>query len=140
GSLLAVADSDHVIHIWDEPSGGRTLQVLHGHSDEIRFLAFSPDGKRLASAGNDQAVHIWDPRAGRLLAGQNAQSKYALSAGAGASPKLASSCGGTTLEVYDLATSKIVPPTGSGVPHIAARQPEPDDPVQRRVAPLVATA
>ena len=90
-ALLAVADSDNVIHVWDDPAAGHVAQVLHGHSDEIRFLTFNPDGTRLASAGNDQAVHIWDPRAGRLLAGQNAQSKYALSAAGG---KLASSCGG----------------------------------------------
>jgi WD40 repeat protein len=137
GSLLAVADSDNVIHVWDDPAAGRVAQVLHGHSDEIRFLCFSPDGARLASAGNDQAVHIWDPRAGRLLAGQNAQSKYALSAAGG---RLASSCGGTALEVYDLKTGKPVAPSGASVPHITARQAEPDDPNQRPVGPLVPSA
>lgn len=137
GSLLAVADSDNVIHIWDDPKSGRTSQVLHGHSDEIRFLTFSPDGLRLASAGADQSVHIWDPRAGRLLAGQNAQSKYSISASGGDQPKLASSCGGTALEIYDLTTGKAVPPSGASVPRIEARQPEPEDPSKRPHAVLV---
>ena len=137
GSLLACADSDNVIHIWDNPASGKTLQVLQGHRDEIRTLAFSPDGQRLASAGDDQAIHIWSPREGRLLAGQNAQTRHAISVCGGAKPRLASSCGGTTLEVYDLATGKPVPPSGAEAPMIMARQAEPDDPSQRKKAPIV---
>ena len=139
GSLLAVADSDNVIHVWDDPQSGRTLHVLQGHNDEIRYLTFSHDGKRLASAGNDLSVHIWDPVQGRLLAGQNTQSRYAISVSGGATPRLASSCGGTGLEIYDPATGKVLPPSGASVPHIAARQAEPEDQSQRKVAPLVAS-
>lgn len=137
GSLLAVADSDHVIHLWDDPTSGRTSHVLHGHSDEIRALVFSPDGSRLASAGNDQTIHIWDPRTGRLLAGQNAQSKYSISVAAG---RLASSCGGTMLEVYSLSTGERIPPSGAEVPHIVARQPEPENLADRSIAPLAPAA
>jgi WD40 repeat protein len=119
GSLLAVADSDHVIHVWDKPTSGKTLQVLHGHTDDIRFLTFSPDGSRLASAGNDQSIHIWDPRAGKLLAGQNAQTKYAISA---SNTRLASTCGGTCLSVWDLASGKEVPPSAAEVPYLPTRE------------------
>jgi WD40 repeat protein len=137
GCLLAVADSDHVIHIWDDPASGRTAHVLHGHTDEIRALAFNRDGSRLATAGNDQTIHVWDPRTGELLAGQNLQTKFSISV---AGSRLASTCGGTTLEVYSLATGERVPPSGAEVPHIVARQPEPDDLSTRRIAPLVPTA
>jgi WD40 repeat protein len=137
GSVLAVADSDHVIHIWDDPASGRTSHVLQGHADDIRALAFQHDGTRLASAGNDQAIHVWDPRTGELLAGQNAQSKYSLSVAGG---RLASTCGGTALEVYSLETGERIPPSGAVVPHIIARQPEPDDLSTRRLAPLVPTS
>jgi WD40 repeat protein len=139
GSLLAVADSDNVIHVWDDPRSGRTLHVLQGHNDEIRYLTFSHDGKRLASAGNDLSIHVWDPIQGRLLAGQNTQSRYAISVGDGTTAKLASSCGGTGFEVYDLAAGKPIPPTGTSVPHIMARQEEPEDLSQRKIAPLVAS-
>jgi WD40 repeat protein len=134
GSLLACADSDNVIHVWDNPISGRTLSVLEGHTDEIRALAFSPDGQRLASAGNDQAVHIWDPRAGRLLAGQNAQSLHAISV---AEKRLASNCGGTSLELYNLETGKAIPPSGAAVPMIAARRPEPDDLSTRKTGTIM---
>ncbi len=140
GSLLAVADSDNVIHVWNDPQSGRTLHVLQGHNDEIRYLTFSPDGKRLASAGNDLSIHIWDPHQGRLLAGQNTLSRYAVSVSNGSAPRVASSCGGTGLEVYDPATGKTIPPTGASVPRIAARQAEPEDLSQRPIAPLAASA
>jgi WD40 repeat protein len=138
GALLAVADSDNDIHVWDNPTSGKTLHVLRGHSDEIRALAFSPDGSRLASAGNDKAIHIWDPRSGLLLHGQNAHSRSAVSLALNP-PRLASTCGATALEVWNLETGHTVPPTEAIVPHIAAGQPEPDDPTRRNMAPLVPT-
>ena len=134
GALLACADSDNVIHVWDDPVSGKTLSVLQGHTDEIRALAFSPDGQRLASAGNDQAVHIWDPRTGRLLAGQNAQSRHAISV---ADKRLASNCGGTALELYNLETGRAIPPSGAVVPMITARQPEPDNLATRKSGTIV---
>lgn len=128
GSLLAVADSDHAIHVWDKPTSGKTLHILHGHSDEIRFLTFSADGKRLASAGNDQAIHIWDPHAGKLLAGQHAQARYSISVSAGKRPLLASNCGGTALDVRELANGTAVPPTGATVPYLPTR----DTPIEEK--------
>lgn len=129
GSLLAVADSDHAIHVWDKPASGKTLHVLQGHSEEIRFLTFSTDGKRLASAGNDQSIHIWDPHAGKLLAGQHAQSRYSVSISGGKSPLLASTCGGTALELRELTTGAALPPTAASVPYLPTR----DTPIEEKV-------
>nr|GMD78133.1 WD repeat-containing protein 26-like isoform X1 [Ipomoea batatas] len=38
----------------------QTLQILQGHSDEVWFLQFSPNGKFLASSSADSSVIIWE--------------------------------------------------------------------------------
>jgi WD40 repeat protein len=40
---------------------------LSGHTDEIRPVVFSPDGKTLATGGADGLVILWDPIAGKEL-------------------------------------------------------------------------
>ena len=40
---------------------------LHGHSNSVTCLAFSPLRDRLASGGEDGNVIIWDPMMGTLL-------------------------------------------------------------------------
>ncbi|KAN0074911.1 Quinonprotein alcohol dehydrogenase-like superfamily [Elaphomyces granulatus] len=46
---------------------GALLQTLEGHTNNVRTIAFSKDGKTLASASSDHTVRLWDPATGQCL-------------------------------------------------------------------------
>jgi WD40 repeat protein len=68
GRLLAVAEKHptdwdtrrtHAIKVWDVESR-RLAARLDGHTDDVRALAFSPDGKTLVSGGEDRTIRQWN--------------------------------------------------------------------------------
>lgn len=62
--VIGVIGSD--INIWNF-SSGKELKKLTGHTEWVRSIAFSPDGKLLASGGDDNAIIIWDFASDREL-------------------------------------------------------------------------
>jgi hypothetical protein len=43
------------------------LLTLEGHGDEVRAVAYSPDGSRIASGSSDKTIKVWDARTGQDL-------------------------------------------------------------------------
>jgi WD40 repeat protein len=50
---------DRTLRLWDWAKQGK-VEELHGHSDEIRYVAVSPHEALLASAGRDGTIKLWD--------------------------------------------------------------------------------
>ncbi|KAF7339132.1 WD40 repeat-like protein [Mycena venus] len=45
----------------------RLQKLIRGHTDSVRSVAYSPDGRRIASGSSDTTVCIWDSETGALL-------------------------------------------------------------------------
>ncbi|HVS40381.1 MAG TPA: FecR domain-containing protein [Gemmataceae bacterium] len=66
GSRLAVGGRDGLVQLIDL-AGGRPTVLLHGHTEAVACLAFTPDGTTLASGGKgkDRTVRLWDVDGGQ---------------------------------------------------------------------------
>ena len=46
---------------------GECLQILHGHTDIVTNVTFSPDGHCALSGSNDKTIRLWDIATGQCL-------------------------------------------------------------------------
>ena len=67
GRLLASADADGTVRLWN-PATGQPVGAPHHESAQVTGVAFSPNGKLLASAGADGTVRLWNPATRHLVA------------------------------------------------------------------------
>jgi WD40 repeat protein len=56
---FASVSSDRYVMLWGMESK-TPLSILTAHTQAVKTLAFSPDGKLLATAGDDGFIQIWD--------------------------------------------------------------------------------
>ena len=49
-----------------EDAWASLIQTLAGHSDWVRAIAFSPNGKQIASGSDDKTIKLWDAITGDL--------------------------------------------------------------------------
>ena len=70
GTILASANGEKMVRLWDV-AGQNQIGVLEGHTDQVKSMAFSQDGKVLASGGGnfnwrnngDPTIRLWDVQA-----------------------------------------------------------------------------
>lgn len=65
-NLLASADSESKIRIWDLDHEQETLPPLTDHSGQIFSIAFDPTGQLLVSGGEDKIVRLWNLKEKRV--------------------------------------------------------------------------
>jgi WD40 repeat protein/transcriptional regulator with XRE-family HTH domain len=68
GTLLATADADGTVRLWDPATGHPVGAPLHASARwGVHGVAFSPTGNLLATADGDGTVRLWNPTTGRLV-------------------------------------------------------------------------
>jgi WD40 repeat protein len=58
--MLDPARSDNTVILWDVSTRQPIGNPLTGHTQPVRSVAFTPDGKLLASGSNDNTVILWE--------------------------------------------------------------------------------
>jgi WD40 repeat protein len=143
GNVLASADDDGTVRLWNPATGKPIGAPLHASSNDlVAGVAFSPDGKLLASAGGDGTVRLWNPATGQpvgvpLQADTNPTFPFSSLTGLAFSPdgKLLASAGGDgTVQLWnvDLFThpyaalcADVGLPTQQAWNHYASGEPQP---------------
>lgn len=65
-NMLCSGGIEKVIRLWDTRTAQRITKFV-GHTDNVRAILCSDDGKTFVSASSDSTIKIWDSTAGRCL-------------------------------------------------------------------------
>ncbi|BBM86344.1 hypothetical protein UABAM_04730 [Candidatus Uabimicrobium amorphum] len=57
---------DYSVRLWDVATE-KEITKITGHADDVKSVAFSPDGKTLASGSLDETVRLWDLATGKEI-------------------------------------------------------------------------
>ena len=66
GKGVMGADNENVVRVLDAGTGQES-RAFRGHSESVRSLAFSPDGRLLATGDYAGTIKLWDAASGKEL-------------------------------------------------------------------------
>jgi WD40 repeat protein len=91
------------------PPGGPLLRTLTGHTDWVRDVAITPDGKFAVSCSDDRTLSLWDLQTGIELATLVGHDDWVMTVAITPDGKwVVSGSGDRTLKIWDLDTGNVV--------------------------------
>lgn len=92
---------------WTQPGSRPELVLQTGHTQYVKAIAFSPDGRWLASASNDNTAKIWDLESGFELRSLRGHTKIVTSVAFSPDGRLvATASDDNVVKVWDVATGE----------------------------------